>query len=111
MEGWGNLLVAVKPYNHSVEAFLRSARAKTVDKGVLTIEVYYPFHKDKLEEPKNREIVEMGIKKVFGIETSLRCVLAKNKTKPLMIMNDTPLEKVSEELKNDIYDVAKEIFG
>lgn len=120
MESWGNLLMTVKPYNHSVEAFLRSARAKSVIKGVLTLEVFYPFHKDRLEEAKNREIVEMGMKKVFGVKTSLRCVLAKNKAEPLMIKNDTPMEKVSDILvdeqkketkKDDIYDAAKEIFG
>jgi len=49
--------------------------------------------------------------------------LSKDKKPPLVIRNDTPMEKVSEQLAkegessaqnsspNDIYDVAKEIFG
>ena len=82
--------------------------------------MFYPFHKDKLEEQKNREIIEKVLKKVYGADLILRCVIGKNKMEPLTIKNDTPMEKVSEVLmeeqkseakKDDIYDVAKEIFG
>lgn len=124
MELWGSFLMTVKPYNHSVEAFLRSARPKSVVKGLFTLEVFYPFHKDKLEEQKNREIAEKVLKKVYGVNMILRYVLSKNKSEPLMIKNDTPIEEVSNVLveevkaesnaepkKDDMYDVAKEIFG
>ena len=108
---WGKLLVAVKPYNHSVEAFLRAARPHRVENGVVVLEVFYPFHKDKLEEPKNREIVEKGLMDVLGMRVALKCVLGKSKKPALVINNDTPMEKVTGEEKKDIYDVAKEIFG
>lgn len=117
---WGNLLTAVKPFNYAVEAFLRATRPKSIKGNVLILEVFYPFHKDRLEESKNRKIVEDGITKAFGVNLSFECVLAKNKKQPLVIKNDTPIEHVSDQLaenKNDkagsgdIYDVAKEIFG
>lgn len=112
---WGTLLVNVKPYNHSVEAFLRAARPKGVKNGELLIEVFYPFHKDKLEEAKNRKIVEEGISKTYGSNWSFRCMLSNGKKPALVINNETPMEKISEELaegdKKDIYEVAKEIFG
>lgn len=121
VEGWGGLLVAVKPANHSVEAFLRAVRPIRTEGKVVVFEVFYPFHKDKLEDPKNREIVEKGLKAVFGQDLGFRCVLAKDKSKPLEIRNDTPLVDISPELANrgnlhvstseDIYNVAKEIFG
>lgn len=110
-QDWGKLLVAVKPYNHSVEAFLRAARPFKVTGKTLVIEVFYPFHKDRLEETKNQQIVEVGIKKVWGCELTLKCVLGKDKKPPLVINNETPMEKVTGEDKKDIYDVAKEIFG
>ena len=118
---WGNLLITVKPFNHAVEAFLRATRPKSVQGNILVLEVFYPFHKDRLEESKNRKIVEEGISKVFGVNLSFECVLAKNKKQPLVIKNDTPMEHVSDQLmenktsdkagSGDIYDVAKEIFG
>ena len=115
---WGNLLMTVKPFNHSVEAFLRATRPHSIKNGVLSLEVFYPFHKDRLEEIKNRKIVEDGIKKVFGVELEFRCILAKDRKKPLLIDNQTPMENISEDLvernketKKDLYDVAKDIFG
>jgi hypothetical protein len=83
------------------------------------LEVFYPFHKDRLEEARNRKIVEEGFCKVLGCELGFNCILGKNKKKPLVIGNDTPIETVSKDLaedekietKKDLYDVAKDIFG
>ena len=114
MGDWGKVLMAVKPFNHSVEAFLRAARPKSISGNVVTLEVYYPFHKDKLEEQKNRKIVETGLSQVLGTDIVLECVLGKSKQAPLVIKNDTPEETTGEKpaaTTGDIYDVAKEIFG
>jgi len=122
VESWGNILIAVKPFNHSVEAFLRAARPVEMDGRKLVLEVFYPFHKDRLEEPRNRKIVEEGLLKVLGVELVFECVLGENKKPALVIQNDTPVEEVSEQLANDkkdgekekkqdLYDVAKDIFG
>lgn len=117
VQSWGNILLAIKPFNHSVEAFLRASRPiKFVDRN-LTLEVFYPFHKDRLEEPKNKKIVEEGLFRVLGVELMFDCVLGKSRKAPLIIKNDTPVENVSEQLvekednKEDLYDVAKDIFG
>lgn len=115
---WGKVLVAVKPFNHSVEAFLRAARPKIVDGKTVVCEVFYPFHKDKLEEERNRRVVEKGLAAVLGVEVEFRCVLSSMKKQTLVIGNDTPLEAVNQELADEvtksedkIYEVAKEIFG
>lgn len=108
---WGEVLNAVKPYNHSVEAFLRASRPKKIDKGILIIEVFYKFHKEKLEDAKNRQIVEIGLDKVFGGQINFECILGESKTKkemPLKIENKGEEKVVSE---TEIYDVAKDIFG
>jgi DNA polymerase III subunit gamma/tau len=110
-EKWGEVLTAVKPYNHSVEAFLRAARPKKMNKDGLIIEVFYKFHKEKLEEAKNRKIVEIGLDKVFGGLLNFECVLSDGTTKRAMPLN---IVKSSEEkvvTEAEIYDVAKDIFG
>ena len=107
----GEILGAVKPYNHSVEAFLRAARPKKIKDGKLLIEVFYKFHKEKLEEEKNRKIVEIGLEKVFGGVIRFDCILAQadsKKTMPMAIVNKRDEKVVSE---SEIYDVAKNIFG
>jgi len=114
---WSEVLAAVKPYNHSVEAFLRAARPREIVKGELVMEVFYPFHKDKLEEPRNRQIVEVGLEKVLGQKVIFRCVLGNNKKPALVIDNNYKIEENKENLSEtesvsgDIYDLAKEIFG
>lgn len=108
---WGEVLLAVKPYNHSVEAFLRAARPKKCSSKGLVIEVFYKFHKEKLEEAKNRQIVEIGLEKVFGGRVNFECVLAEGGVKrevPLKIEDNEKSKVVSE---SEIYDVAKDIFG
>ena len=117
VQSWGNILLTIKPYNHSVEAFLRASRPIKFDNRKLTLEVFYPFHKDRLEESKNKRIVEEGLFRVLGMELTFDCVLGKSRKAPLIIQNDTPVENVSEHLieknsdKEDLYDVAKDIFG
>lgn len=106
---WQKVLAAVKPYNHSVEAFLRAARPKMLDGNVLVLEVFYPFHKEKLEEEKNRKIVEAGLSQVLGKSIVLECVLGESKKEVLVVKNETPIEEVVN--SKDIYDMAKEIFG
>ena len=110
-EKWGEVLSAVKPYNHSVEAFLRAARPKKMTNDGLIIEVFYKFHKEKLEEAKNRKIVEIGLDKVFGGLLNFDCVLSDGSTKramPLNIVKNIEEKVVTEA---EIYDVAKDIFG
>lgn len=62
---WSALMVAVKPLNHSVEAFLRSASGELKGK-TLMIKPFYPFHKEKLEDPKNLKILEEAAQKAYG---------------------------------------------
>jgi len=115
-EDWGKVLMAVKPFNHSVEAFLRAVRPTKISGGAIVCEVFYPFHKDKLEEAKNRQIVEKGFRSVFGVDLIFECVLAKSKLEPIVVKNDTPEEVVAPPLTSpatgdEMYDVAKQIFG
>lgn len=113
-EDWSKVLMAVKPFNHSVEAFLRAVRPSKINGGAIVCEVFYPFHKDKLEEAKNRQIVEQGFKSVFGVELTFECVLAKSKLKPIVVKNDTPEALVAPTTQvtgDEMYDVAKQIFG
>ncbi len=111
-EKWDQLLTAVKPFNHSVEAFLRAARIKEVGEDQVVFEVFYPFHKEKLEEAKNRQIVERGLSQVFSKNLAFVCTLSKRRGPPVVIKNDQKMEKMEKVVSDDdLYDVAKEIFG
>ena len=76
---WLALMAAVKPLNHSVEALLRSCRLGKVTARTLTIQAFYDFHKEKLENPKSKTVLEAAIKQVFGRPLKLKVELTKNK--------------------------------
>jgi len=104
---WDRLLETVKPLNHSVAAFLRAARPKEVRGRTIILEVFYQFHKDKLEEERNRRIVEEGLAKICSSNgLRMRCILGRREGK------EPPARSgPKEEKKDELYQIAKEIFG
>ena len=63
---WPEIVAATKSYNHSLMAVLKAGSPKGISGNVLTIGVLYKFHKDKLEEPKNRDTLEKVISDIIG---------------------------------------------
>ncbi len=101
---WADVLKAVRPHNHSVEALLRSTRPVGFDGDTLTLEVFYKFHKDKLETDKCRQIVELAVGEVFGTD-SARLLLNLGEKRQL-VKEEVTAEAVDE----DIVAAAAEIF-
>jgi len=78
---WNDILEQVKPLNHSVQALLRASRPADFDGQKLTLEVFYKFHKERLETAKCREIVEQVTSQILATPVRLSCVLGKKKEK------------------------------
>jgi DNA polymerase-3 subunit gamma/tau len=76
-EHWKDFIEELKPFNHSVAGVLRSARPKSVVRGIVTIEAFYQFHKDKLSESKTKDILIGVLKKLFGEKVKIEIVLGK----------------------------------
>jgi DNA polymerase III subunit gamma/tau len=81
MEKWDDVLRAVKPMNHSVEALLKGCRPLGMDGKFLVIQAFYKFHKEKLEEQKARSILEKALKDIFGQTIVVKCVLGEKSQK------------------------------
>ncbi len=123
-ELWPKVLLAVRPHNHSVEAFLRASRPLRVEGDRIVIEVFYQFHRDRLEDERNRSVVEKGLADVLGQEYKLFCELGdisriKRQAEKVVVSKkpkgsfkkEGEVESVGEEKKDDLYKVAKELFG
>ncbi len=74
---WDTILQSVRTYNHSLEALLKSSRPLKVEGESLILEVFYKFHKERLEEPRNRNILEKVVSEVLGVPTKIRCILGQ----------------------------------
>lgn len=98
---WKSILSATRPINASIEALLRAARPMSFDGHVLTLGVFYKFHKERLEEFSHRRILEDVIANVLGLSVSVICTL----TEP---PSPSPLTEGKDE---DIIKAAEEIFG
>lgn len=94
---WEEVLKRVKPQNHSVEALLRGARPKEINGKKVVIEVFYQFHKGRLETDKCRRIIEDSLKQVFGRELFTDYVLGE-KTNLKSKDKDEELVKAAEEI-------------
>lgn len=74
---WPDFIAALKPFNHSVAGVMRSTRPKTVEGGIVTIEAFYTFHKEKLSEAKVMAVLSDVLKKLFGEKVKVQIVLGK----------------------------------
>lgn len=78
-EKWGEVLEKVREFNSSIQALLKSGKVLGVKGRFVIIEVYYAFHKERLESPKNRSIIEKVLSDLHGKPLSIKCEVASNK--------------------------------
>lgn len=74
---WHHFLMEIKSRNNTLHAFLRVANPEFSDDSV-TLIFPYKFHKERLEETKNKRTVEEVISKVYGQQYELKCILEGN---------------------------------
>lgn len=107
---WKTILSAVHPVNASIEGLLRASRPVGYDGKVLTLGVFYKFHKERLEDIHYKKILEDVIEKVLNSPTRIVCTLVE--PPPKAIIAGAKSEPVLTETKEpDIIKVAEEIFG
>lgn len=94
---WPEILRAVKPMNHSVEALLRSTRPSDFDGQTLGLEVFYKFHKDKLETDRCRKIVEETVGNVFGL-SGVKLSFSLGEKKPVVARVEDDIIKAAEDI-------------
>ncbi len=101
---WPDIMKMVRPKNHSVEALLRSTKPVDFDGEKLELEVFYKFHKDKLESEKCRQIVEETVGEMFDIgPVKLYLRLGQGRQKAVE-------EVTAAGVGEDIVKAAREIF-
>lgn len=98
---WPEVLAAMRPHNHSLEALLRATRPVGFDGQGLVLEVFYKFHKERLEVDRYRQLVEEVASQVLVAPIRIKYYLSQR------------TEKVAKEklAKDDIIKTAEEVFG
>lgn len=78
-KNWKKFVEKSKDINHSLTALLRSSTPVSVEENFIILEVFYPFHKERLESPRHRQLLEDLSKMVYGCSFGVRCVLSDKK--------------------------------
>lgn len=104
-EKWREIVKVAKSKNFAMEALLRAARPQTFDGKILQIEIFYRFHKEKLEKEPLHQILEDVVKEVLGANP-VRLVYVLSSTKKRV----ADIENVAPATEEDIARLAEEIF-
>lgn len=107
-KNWSEFLNRVKRVNAHVVALLRSTKPAGFDGRLLTLEVFYRFHKEKLEEPKILAMLDKNMEEVVGRPVSFKFVLAKRESKPTVAVIASDVVDIRE---NELEKIAQEIFS
>ncbi|MEK9146603.1 MAG: DNA polymerase III subunit gamma/tau, partial [Patescibacteria group bacterium] len=104
---WDAFLAKVKPLNAHLVAILRSCRPVGFDGENLTIDTFYRFHKDKLEEPKMIMMLEQFLEQVMKQKIHLKINLAQSHERVPKVITQSNIVEAGEDLAK----VAAEIFS
>jgi len=107
-KNWGKFLDKVRPINTNVMAILRSTRPVEFDGVNLTLEVFYRFHKEKMEEPKILTMLEGILEETIGSPLRLKFILSKREAAAPKPVLASDVVDVGEE---DLERIASEIFS
>jgi DNA polymerase-3 subunit gamma/tau len=90
---WQKVIVATKKENTSLAALLRDAKPISVTSERIVLGVKFKFHKDRISEIKNKQILERIWKDLTGMKCILSCELCDNKKTVSQPVSDDGLQK------------------
>lgn len=73
---WAEILNALRPRNLALEALIRSCEPIAVEGDVVVLGFVHNFHRGKVEEEHNKQVVEDILSSLIGQRYRVRCVLA-----------------------------------
>ena len=74
---WSDFLNILRPQNLSLEALVRSSAPVRIEGDVIVLGFAHNFHRGKVEEDRNRCLVEDAFSDLLGRRYRVRCVLTK----------------------------------
>lgn len=76
---WDMVIGKIDQINKSVLALLKFGKPTKIEGRFVVLEVFYAFHKERLETPRNREIVENVLREIYNTDLNLKCELGNDR--------------------------------
>lgn len=93
-ESWGDVTDRVKSSSTHLAAFVKTAKLLSLDRSIIRIEVPFPFHKDRLEEPRNRDLLSNVFQELFNTNLGVECQVNANPNKKRAVSADVILQNM-----------------
>ena len=107
-ENWLQIIEKIKIYNHSISAFLKNCEVVGIKDKFVIISTKYKFHKEKLAQSVNREIVEKVLGEMIGKKNKIFVrYLSEEDAKK----EGYKIKKTLKEKKENLVNSALKIFG
>lgn len=72
---WQNLIQFFSPDNFSLLTLLKSCKLESLSEGIARVFVYYAFHKEQLEQNKNRDLLSQATRELLGTDIQFDFIL------------------------------------
>lgn len=99
---WGEVLTKVREYHHSLISSLKLGRLMSLKDNELSMVFPYRFHKEAVEQRRNKLIIEKVLEEVYGSSYRLICLLEHEVDNP---------PKATDGNNNILIDEAMKVFG
>lgn len=103
-EKWNHLILAAGEVSHSLSYILNGSKPEAVEAEKLVVGVPFAFHRDRLNDHKNRRIVEDACEKVFGCKVCIEGLVVEG-------LQNSASEVVSVSMDDPIIKNVLEAFG
>ncbi len=79
VDKWDSIIESIAKHNSSIKALLKACKPIEVIGSRVCLEVAFAFHKERLESPKNRSLVEKIMSEILAVNTAIFCTVSKEK--------------------------------
>jgi chromosomal replication initiation ATPase DnaA len=108
---WAEIVENITSDNYSLGLTLRSSKPIKVSGDQLILECSYSFHKDCIQNSKNRDIVEKMISAKTGMPVSLKCVVSDKKPPTDNHASEPKKEESNKDDSSNLVNTALDIMG
>ncbi|MCL4534305.1 MAG: DNA polymerase III subunit gamma/tau [Bacteroidetes bacterium] len=92
---WGEVIAAVGRSNTLVQALLHDCEPIGLEGDQVTLGFRWEFHRQRIEDPANRRVVEVALLQLLGGSHRVRCVVAARQSEPAVEASEDPVIKTA----------------
>ncbi len=85
---WQNLIKKFTGENFSLVTLLKSCKLESLSEGIAKVFVYYSFHKEQLEQNKNKDLLIKTAKELFDLDLQFDFILQDEVSLAQVTLND-----------------------